>query len=94
MPAETTDAMPPEVNAETLTAATAPDVLPLDEMTLIGVTLTEDSARAILRTDRGRILLVTTGDETIAGQVMDIGESFVVFRSRGQESRLDLPVAA
>ncbi len=57
--------------------ATIKDVLPLNELALIGLFGTPDNRSALLRRANGEILRVTSGDSTPKGQVVGIDDSAI-----------------
>ena len=83
-----------QTNVATAEAATTPDLLPLHETTLIGLNADSITSHALLRTRAGRTFVVQTGQDTALGHVIAIGETYVVLRQRGKDTRIDLPLAA
>ncbi|MDJ0629170.1 MAG: hypothetical protein QNJ44_13010 [Rhodobacter sp.] len=71
--------------------ATRPNALPLNKLTLIGITGRPDSRRALLRKRDGTILPVTTGDRTPGGTVKAIGADEVLLARAGKTIRLSMP---
>ena len=49
-------------------AATVVDVLPLDQMALVGTIVKPDGTQAILRNGIGYVRLVSVGDTTLSGR--------------------------
>ncbi|RYG91947.1 hypothetical protein EU803_05710 [Loktanella sp. IMCC34160] len=79
---------------QTEAAATAPQALPLNETALIGISVDDAGPRAFLRSRAGRIVVAMPGERTALGDLMAIGENYVVLRAWGRDERLELPAAA
>ena len=58
--------------------ATVVDVLPLDQMALIGTIVKPDGTQAILRNGIGYVRLVSVGDTTLSGRITAIDEQSVI----------------
>lgn len=68
--------------------AVTPDVLPLEETTLLGLMLGPSGNAALLRMGSGRIRRVTVGDRVNWGAVIAIDESGVILNRNGTAERL------
>ena len=90
MTTETDQTTSPQTEA----AATAPQALPLNETALIGISVDDAGPRAFLRSRAGQIVVAIPGERTALGDLMAIGENFVVLRAWGRDERLELPAAA
>ena len=71
--------------------ATLRQVLPLNQLVLIGIAGTPENRIALLRDRKGAILRVQTGDKTPRGKVAAIGETTVHLQKSGKTETLDLP---
>lgn len=72
--------------------AVIPDALALDRLTLIGVMHAGDSASALIRTSRGEIAKVTTGDTVGAQTVAAISDDSLILASpNGAQTILHMP---
>lgn len=79
---------PPQV-AQT---AAQPDVLPLRELTLIGLFSGPQGNRALLRSGRGQIAEVSAGDAAFGHTVAAVAESHVMLTNRmGQTFSIQMP---
>jgi len=79
-------------NATTAQAATFQNLLPLDQVQLIGIFTETDTGRVLIRTADGETLLVGANDNTPIGRLVAIGQDFALFDRGGAEHlRLALP---
>ena len=78
-------------NSVVARAATVVDVLPLDQMALVGTIVKPDGAQAILSNGIGYIRLVSVGDTTLSGRITAIDERSVILN--GMDGELVLSIA-
>ncbi len=72
--------------------ATVPDALDLHELSVIGVLEAHDGAAALLRSSRGQIARVMTGDAAFGMTVTVIGDDMIMMTDRwGRTQSLHLP---
>ena len=77
-------------NSVVARAATVVDVLPLDQMALVGTIVKPDGAQAILRNGIGYIRLVSVGDTTLSGRITAIDERSVILNGMDGELVLQM----
>ena len=83
--------MTQDSNTVVASAATQNDVLPTDQLSVLGTLMTPTGPRAILRTSNGHVRTVSVGDRTFNGQVVAIGESRVILNGLVGQTVLDMP---
>ena len=88
-----TETAPPQapIQSPAGDTATLRQVLPLNQLVVIGIAGTPENRIALLRDRKGAILRVKTGDKTPRGQVAAIGETTVHLQKFGKVEKLDLP---
>ncbi len=71
--------------------ATKANLLTARKVQLIGLYGDPEVRRALLMLPTGQPLRVEQGDETEAGEVIEIGEDYIVLRQGARETTLSLP---
>jgi len=72
--------------------ATVPEAIALNDLSLIGVITGRGDGLALLRSSRGQIARVTTGDAVFGVTVTAIGEDMVITTDRwGRTRSLSIP---
>lgn len=74
-------------------AATNTDVLPMGELSLIGIFHGPGGYRALLRAPNGSVGLVRPGDRFASVRVAGIGDGVVAIERRGETVQLSMPGA-
>lgn len=80
-----------QIPQATLTAATTRDALPQARITLLGTLHGPDTARALVRIGRDRIVTIEAGGALESGTVAAIGEGVLILSRGGQSERLEMP---
>lgn len=80
-----------EALAKTQRLATRDNAIDLTVLSLLGIFGTEEALGALLRTRRGDILRVHTGDEVENLRIAAIGSDRVIVEQRGKRIELTMP---
>ncbi|UYV39036.1 hypothetical protein N4R57_08500 [Rhodobacteraceae bacterium D3-12] len=78
-------------NPKVATAATETTAMRLNNVALIGTFGSADAPGALIRLPAGKILKVSTGDQTTIGKVVGISQSELLLAKGGRTLRLAMP---
>lgn len=81
----------PHTPARVAALATNASLLSLRKVRLIGIYGDPEVRRALLLMPSGQPLRVEPGDETEAGEVVEIGEDYIVLRQGARDTTLTMP---
>jgi Tfp pilus assembly protein PilP len=76
---------------KTQSAATLPDLLPLDGITLLGTVVAGDASRALIRMRNGKVQQLRAGDHVGDATIAAIEPGLIHMILRGEAQRLAMP---